>query len=299
MKRSDVIGPMRPAFLILPPVSVALGAGTALWTGHSINPVHLVLVLVGAMAAHAAANVVNEYYDFRSGLDLTVERTPFSGGTGTLPSRPEAAPTVLGTGIVLMATTAAVGVYFLSVRGWALLPLGLLGLIDIVVYTPWLTHSVLGSLLAPGLGVGLLMVMGTDFCLTGTYSWSAFFASLMPFFLVSNLLVLNQFPDIEPDRAIGRRHLLVVHGPRIGAYVYAGMLAGTYLSIIVGWIVGALPAWTLLGLLTVPLSVRTSLGAYRYGSDIERLMPYMAQNVLISFLTPLLAAIGLFLAIWL
>jgi len=299
MKRSDVFGPMRPAFLTLPPLCVALGAGTAIWTGHKINLLHLAIVFVGAMAAHAAVNVLNEVHDFRSGLDLTTKRTPFSGGTGTLPNRPEAASTAMVTGIVLMVITAAVGIYFLFVRGWALLPLGLLGLIEIVIYTPWLTHSVLGSLVAPGLGIGLLMVMGVDFCLTGTYSWPAFFASLVPFFLVSNLLVLNQFPDIEADRAAGRSHLLVVHGPRTGSYVYAGMLAGTYLSIIAGWIVGALPAWTLLGLLTVPLSVRASLGAYRYGGQIERLIPYMGLNVQITLLTPLLVAIGLFLAAWL
>ena len=299
MKRQDVFGPMRPAFLAVPPVVVALGAGTAVWTGHSINLLHLAIVFFGALAAHAAVNVFNEYHDFRSGLDLTTRRTPFSGGTGTLPARPEAAPTALVTGIVLMAITAAVGIYFLFVWGWGLLPLGLLGLVDIVAYTPWMTRSVLASLVAPGLGLGLLMVMGVDFCLTGAYSWPAFFASLVPFFLVSNLLVLNQFPDIEADRAIGRRHLLVLYGPRTGSYVYAGMLLGSYLSIVVGWLVGALPAWSLLGLLTLPLSVRTSLGAYRYGGQIERLIPYLGQNVLITLLTPLLAAIGLFLATWL
>ncbi len=299
MKRQDIIGPMRPSFLLLPPICVALGAGTALWTGHSINPWHLVIVLIGALAAHAAANVLNEYHDFRTGLDMRTQRTPFSGGTGTLPARPEAAPVVLTTGLVLMAITVAVGVYFLFVRGLELLPLGLLGLADIVAYTPWMTHSVLASLAAPGLGIGLLMVMGTDFCLTGSYSWPAFFASLVPFFLVSNLLVLNQFPDIEADRSIGRRHLLVVAGPRTGSIVYAGMLLGTYLSIVIGWIVGALPAWSLLGLLTIPLSVRASLGAYRYGGDIERLLPYMGMNVQVTLLTPLLVAIGLFLATWL
>jgi 1,4-dihydroxy-2-naphthoate octaprenyltransferase len=299
MKRQDIIGPMRPSFLLLPPICVALGTGTALWTGHSINPLHLVIVLIGALAAHAAANVLNEYHDFRTGLDLTTQRTPFSGGTGTLPARPEAAPVVLTTGLVLMAITVAVGVYFLFVRGLELLPLGLLGLADIVAYTPWMTHSVLASLAAPGLGIGLLMVMGTDFCLTGSYSWPAFFASLVPFFLVSNLLLLNQFPDVEADRSVGRRHLLVIAGPRTSSLVYAAMLAGAYLSIVVGWILGALPAWALLGLLTLPLAFQAARGAYQYGGQIERLMPHLGQNVLINILTPLLTAIGLFLATWL
>ena len=45
--------------------------------------------------------------------------------------------------------------------------------------------------------------VGTDFALTGSYTWTAFLASLIPFFLVSNLLLLNQFPDVEADRSIG------------------------------------------------------------------------------------------------
>jgi 1,4-dihydroxy-2-naphthoate octaprenyltransferase len=140
------------------------------------------------------------------------------------------------------------------------------------------------------------MVMGTDFCLTGHYSWPAFFASLVPFFLVSNLLLLNQFPDMEADRTVGRRHLLIVAGPRTSSLVYAAMLLGVYLSIVAGWILGMLPAWALLGLLTLPLSVRAARGAYQYGGQIERLVPYLGQNVLITLLTPLLTAIGIFIA---
>ncbi len=299
MKRQDIFGPMRPAFLILPPVCVALGAGTAVWTGHSINPWHLVIVFVGALAAHISVNALNEYFDFRSGLDLRTQPTPFSGGSGTLPARPQAAGLALTTGLVSLGIAALVGIYFLFVWGLDLLPLGLLGLVVIVAYTPWLTRNLLLCLVAPGLGFGTFMVMGTDFCLTGSYSWPAFFASLVPFFLVSNLLLLNQFPDVEADRTVGRRHLLVVAGPRTSSLVYAVMLLGAYLSIVAGWIVGTLPAWALLGLLTLPLAFQAARGAYQYGGQIDRLVPYLGQNVLITLLTPLLVAIGLFLATWL
>jgi len=294
MERRDIFGPMRPAFLVLPPVCVALGTGTAVWTGSSINLFHLLLVFIGALSAHISVNALNEYFDFRSGLDLRTQPTPFSGGSGTLSARPAAARVALTTGLVALAIATLVGIYFLFVRGLGLLPLGLLGLAVIVIYTPWLTRNALLCLIAPGLGFGTLMVMGTDFCLTGTYTWPAFFASLVPFFLVSNLLLLNQFPDIEADRSIGRRHLPIIAGPRTSSLVYAGMLAATYLSIIVG----ALPAWGLLGLLTLPLAFMAARGAYQYGGQIERLVPHLGQNVLINILTPLLVAIGLFIAAW-
>jgi 1,4-dihydroxy-2-naphthoate octaprenyltransferase len=299
MKRQDVFGPMRPPFLLLPPVCVALGASTAVWTGSRINFLHLLLIFVGALAAHISVNALNEYFDFRSGLDLRTQPTPFSGGSGTLPARPQAAGLALTTSLVSLGIAAVIGIYFLFVRGLGLLPLGLLGLAVIVAYTPWLTRNPLLCLVAPGLGFGTFMVMGTDFCLSGSYSWPAFFASLVPFFLVCNLLLLNQFPDVEADRAVGRRHLLIVAGPRTSSLVYAAMLLGTYLSIVVGWILGILPAWALLGLLTLPLALQAARGAYQYGGQIERLVPYLGQNVLVTLLTPLLVAIGLFLATWL
>ena len=106
----DLFGPMRPPFLVLPPVCVALGAGTALWTTGSINWLYVVLALVGSLAAHISVNALNEYFDFRSSLDLRTTPTPFSGGSGTLAARPAAANLALTTGLVSMAVAAAIGV---------------------------------------------------------------------------------------------------------------------------------------------------------------------------------------------
>ena len=75
--------------------------------------------------------------------------------------------------------------------------LGLAGLLLVFGYTIWFTRDPYLCLIAPGLGFGPFMVMGTHFVLTGNYAWTAFIASLIPFFLVSNLLLLNQFPDVD------------------------------------------------------------------------------------------------------
>jgi 1,4-dihydroxy-2-naphthoate octaprenyltransferase len=287
---------MRLPFLVLPPVCVALGAGTAVWTEGRINALHLIAAFVGAMAAHISVNSLNEYFDFRSGLDFKTRPTPFSGGSGTLPANPGAARLALTTGLVSLGVTALIGIYFLAVWGLGLLPLGLLGLAVITAYTVWLTRYPLLCLLAPGLGFGTFMVMGTDFALTGEYTWTAFVASLVPFFLVSDLLLINQFPDVEADREVGRRHLPIILGRRTSSLVYAAFLLGAYLSIVIGWLLDLLPAAALLGLLTLPLAVTTALGAYRHADDVEQLVPHLGRNVLIVVLTPLLAAIGLLIA---
>ena len=290
-----VMSSMRIPFLTLVPVCVLLGFATAKYDGHPVNWLHLLLAFLGGLAAHASVNALNEYEDFKSGLDLKTERTPFSGGSGMLPARPEGARTALATGLVCLAVTVAIGVYFALVRGWAILPLGLLGLLVIVLYTGLLTRSPLLCLIAPGLGFGLFMVMGTHFALTGTYSWTAFAASLVPFFLVSDLLLLNQFPDREADRGVGRRHLVIAWGQRAGIWAYGLFLVAAYLSVVVAVLMKALPALGLLALLTLLLAVPLIRGVMRHYDSVPELIPFMGKNVLLNLLTPALLALGLFL----
>ena len=290
-----LLGPMRLPFLILTPACVLLGIGAAFYQSGRVDLLQVVIVLIGALAAHISVNALNEYFDFRSGLDLRTQRTPFSGGSGTLAAQPAMAPKALATGLVAMAVTAGVGLYFVFVRGAGLLPLGLAGLLIIAIYTVWLTRYPLLCLIAPGLGFGTFMVMGTSFALTGQYSWTAFVASLVPFFLVNNLLLLNQFPDVEADRSIGRKHFPVVIGRRASSWIYIAFLILTYTSIAGGVLVNLLPAWALLGLLTLPLAIAAGRGAHGRAEDISNLVPFMVQNVLLNIITPVLMAIGLFL----
>lgn len=295
-KPQDLFGPMRLPFLLLPPVCVALGTGTAVWTGDSINLLYLLLIFVGALAAHISVNALNEYFDFRSGLDLRTQRTPFSGGSGTLPARPQAARLALSTGLVSLAIAALIGLFFLFVRGWGLLPLGLLGLVVIVIYTPWMTRQPLLCLVAPGLGFGPFMVMGTDFCLSGSYTWPAFFASLVPFFLVSNLLLLNQFPDVDADRSVGRDNLPIALGFGHSLRVYGLFALLAYLSLGLGVLSDLLPSGAMLALATLPLALLVVAGTQRAigpaSSLIPAILPSMGLNVLLTLITPALLSLG-------
>jgi 1,4-dihydroxy-2-naphthoate octaprenyltransferase len=204
----------------------------------------------------------------------------------------------LTLGLVAAGITALIGIYFLSVWGLALLPLGILGLVVIVTYTSWITRSPLLCLIAPGLGFGTFIVMGTDFVLSGSYTWTAFIASLVPFFLVNDLLLLNQFPDAEADETVGRRHLPIVAGKRTSSIVYGGFLLAAYLSIVLGIALRLLPVASILALLTLIIAVPLAVGAYRYAEDTEKLMPYLVRNVLVNIATPILLALGLFIAKW-
>ncbi len=287
-----ILGVMRIPFLILGPACVFLGMAVAIAASGPVNPWHAALCFIGGVLAHIAVNALNEYDDIRSGLDLKTTPTQFSGGSGTLRQDPSKAKYALYTGLVAVVLTLAIGVYFTIQIGWPIVLIGLLGLLLILFYTPVLNHYPLPCLIAPGLGFGTLIVLGTDFVLTGRFHWTALVASLVPFFLVSNLLLLNQFPDSEADKTVGRRHYPILIGKKASAVLYAAFLAATYLSIVLGVVFGLLPIWALLGLVTLVFAIPTALAVLKNANTREKLLPSLGQNVLINILTPVLMGIG-------
>jgi len=292
----DILGPMRVPFLLLPPMCVALGVGIAYWRAGELNWLYAVLALIGAVSSHISVNAFNEYFDFKSGLDSKTQKTPFSGGSGSLQENPQASKTALVTAWVSFILPVLIGIYFVLVRGVMIIPLGVLGLVIVYIYTNWATKNWFLSLIIPGLGFGTLWVMGTDFVLTGSYSLTALVASFVPFFLVNNLLLLNQFPDAEADKTVGRAHLPIRIGNQASSKVYIAFLVLAYLTIILGVVFYYLPIWVLLGLFTSPIAFSAAKGVSQYANDIPKLIPFLGQNVIINLLTPLLMAIGFFIA---
>ena len=288
-------GPMRLSFIILTPICVLLGISTAFLETGSIDWLYAILIMIGAISAHISVNAFNEYFDFKSGLDLKTDRTPFSGGSGTLPENPEMLGSALYIAWISFLLTLIIGLYFVYSVGWELLPLGPFGLLMVYIYTKWVTHNPFICLIAPGLSFGILMIVGTHFVLTGHYSWIAFLTSLIPFFLVNNLLLLNQFPDVDADKTVGRRHYPIAIGRKKSAYFFIAFLIIPYLIIISLVVYGLIPLTGLLGLLTVFIAIPLANGVLKNAENIENLIPFMGKNVLLNLLMPLLTAIGIFL----
>lgn len=287
-----VIGVMRPNFLLLAVSCVFLGLATAVYAGFEISVLSAVLCFVGGVLAHGAVNAFNEYEDIKSGLDFKTNRTPFSGGSGTIVPVPEKLPVAMWTGIISSIICVGIGIYFYFLHGWPILLLGAIGLFVIIVYTPWLNKVPLLCLIAPGFGFGTLMVVGTYFCLTGSFSWTVLLASFIPFFLVSNLLLLNQFPDVDADKSVGRKHLPILIGRKSSAVIFAVFEALTYVTLLLGVTLGLFPMWTLLGLLGLFFAVPAALGALKNADNLPQLGASMGQNVLLNLVTPVLIGIG-------
>jgi 1,4-dihydroxy-2-naphthoate octaprenyltransferase len=284
---------IRAPFLLVTLVSVLVAVSVAVYQSYHINALYLGLAFVGALLSHVAVNVFNEYFDYKSGVDFKTMKTPFSGGSGVLPAGLLNPRSVYILGISCVAAIIAIGGYFIYVHGPLIIPVGVVGIVTIYFYTTHITKSPLLCAIAPGLGFGPLMVMGTYFALTGTYSLAAGLASLVPGFLVSNLLLLNQFPDVEADASVSRRHFPISIGLAKSSLIYIALVLAAYLALIVSVEVGKLPDLALLGLVTLPLGLLVVMGVRKYHNRIEHLVPIMGRNVMLTLFFPMLMAIGI------
>lgn len=297
MSIQTIVATTRPAFLLLTPAVLTLAYAISYWQQGSINITLSVLIFIAALSAHISVNTFNEYHDFRSGLDMTTVRTRFSGGSGGLPENPSAASLVLFIAWITLAITIIIGLYFISIYGLTLLPLGLLGSLLIISYTGWITKKPWLCILTPGLAFGPIFIVGSDFVLTGSYSVTALIASLPIFFLVNNLLLLNQFPDEQADQQAGRNHIVIQYGKKFSSQLLIVFYILAYLTLILAVVLKVLPAEALLGLLSIILAIKCSQILLTNYQHTTGLLPAMALNVAVTLLTPILMAIGIVLSI--
>jgi 1,4-dihydroxy-2-naphthoate octaprenyltransferase len=246
MSVKAIAGVARAPFLILPVTLVAVGAAVAALQG-GFHPLHALLALVGLVAAHAAVNAFNEAGDFKTGIDLETERTPFSGGSGTLPAGHMSYGGAMAVGIAGSAVSLALGIYFLVVVGLQLLPIFIVGAIAVLVYTKLLARSYLGEIFA-GLGLGCMPILGTVMVQTGSIDAVAVAASIPAFFMTFNLLLLNEFPDVGPDSRGGRRNLILLFDTKIAAAIYFAAALMVPASLVAAVLLDYLPVWSLLAI---------------------------------------------------
>lgn len=293
MKLMAVIQSMRIPFLVLTPVSVFLGASTVVANQADVHFGLLALILFGALLAHIGVNTLNEYFDFKNGLDFTTVKTPFSGGSGALPKHPEMASAVLVVGISSLIVCAVIGSFFIWEYGLGIAPIGIIGLFLIIVYTEWINRYPFLCLIAPGIGFGLLMVVGTQYLLEGEYSYLSWLAAMIPLFLVNNLLLLNQYPDIQADSDVGRNTFPIAYGVKNSNLVYLLFILATITVIVAAVFIGYFPALGLIALLPIPLAFFSLAGAIKYGENIGGFPQYLGANVAVTILTPLLLGVSI------
>ena len=283
----------RPQFLVLSVVLVLLGTAMAWNEGH-FGGLKFILTTLGLLLAHASVNVLNDYFDYKSGIDLETTQTPFSGGSGFLPNGLLEPKRIYLFGVGCLLAAFPIGLYLTFISGWRLLPLILIGGILIYIYTSHLAKWMIGEIWA-GLGLGVLPVLGTYFIQTGYYSLEGLIASLAPGILTANLLFLNEFPDITADRKGGRYHWVIALGTRRASRLYAGLMVLTYACIMGGVISKTMPALSLIALLSMPFACKAINTTLKHHDKVQELIPALKANVITILTTDALLALAYFL----
>jgi 1,4-dihydroxy-2-naphthoate octaprenyltransferase len=269
--------------------------GVLAFLDNRFDPLLFLASLAGGIALQAGTNVVNEIYDVRKGVDqITSPRASHALLKGALTEKE-----AFAVAFSAFALATVIGIYLVAVRGLPLLILGLIGLAGGYFYTAPPFEYKFRALGVPLVFVlmGPLMVSGAYFAITGELSPLALLVSVPIGFLVAAILHGNEWRDISEDIRSGASTLSHLLGWRRAHYLYVGLILAAYLCIGFGVMLRLLPPYTLLTLLSLPLSFsllhRAKLGA---AGQMRAIAMIDLQTARLHLVFGLLLIAGLFLA---
>jgi 1,4-dihydroxy-2-naphthoate octaprenyltransferase len=214
-------------------VTCGLGVSLALIEGEGDGGLAL-LVLIAGLLLQAGVNLINDHADLSDGDLSPGDRTAIRRNTRI--------------GWLVIGVAVLIGLYLVSLRGWPLLLLGVVGVLGAWGYTGGRVNYKrrgLGVILV-FLLMGVMMVGGSYYVLVADYSQEVFWLSL-PFSLFGSLLLLsNELRDYEADRAAGIGTLSVRIGYTSGVRLYLGLAALVYVSTVLLYWAELLPGVVLI-----------------------------------------------------
>jgi 1,4-dihydroxy-2-naphthoate octaprenyltransferase len=279
---------LRAPFFTASIIPVILGTAVAYYSTGLFNLTFFMLTLIGIVCLQATGNLLNDYFDFKSGADIiNKERTPFSGGSGVLVDGLLTPKTILISSLSFLFAGLFIGAYLAFNIGLELIILGIIGALLGIAYTapPFkLVYRGLGELVV-ALAFGPLVVAGAFIVQTETISATPIVASIPIALLIASVLYINEFPDYKADKAAGKNQLVVIIGRKDAVRIYKSLIISAYLSIVFGVILGLMPSLTLLGILTFPMAKRAIGLLQEHYSEVQKLLPANELTVKIHFQT--------------
>ena len=269
---------------------VTLGTAAAARKG-SFNAIYYILAVIGVTLSQNAVNLLNDYHDYKTGVDAKTRKTPFSGGSKFLVSgaiRPESA---LSFGLASLLLAVPIAVYFIILRGTVLLAIAVIAGLSVYFYTTAFARVYLGEFLA-GLNLGPLAIIGAYYVQTGILTLGVILVGVAPGIMISNVLFLNEVPDMAADAAAGRRNLPILLGERRAVKLYAILEAFAVAWTPAMTLLGLTPIPTAIALLAAPFAAKAIRVALRDFSNVENLIPALAANIITAYVTIALLSVG-------
>jgi 1,4-dihydroxy-2-naphthoate polyprenyltransferase len=243
----------RPRTLTAAVIPVMIGSALAYRDGF-FNPTVAVIALICAFLLQIGSNLANDLFDYLSGADTRERKGPMrvvASGLVTPAQMKIALVVVFGLAFLF-------GLYLINIGGWPILVIGIASIIVAIAYTggPYpLGYYGWGDLMV-FLFFGLIGTVGTYYVQTLQLSLTAFLVSIPVGALITNILIVNNYRDVETDAQAGKRTTAVIFGKKFARSEFTILLFSAYGIPLFIWLFSDMSAWILLPFFSFPLGLR-------------------------------------------
>ncbi|MEZ7989637.1 MAG: UbiA family prenyltransferase [Nitrosopumilus sp.] len=286
---------IRVRFLLASIIAVSVGMALHWSQNGSVDYLDLILTFAGVMALHASVDLLNDYWDFKRGIDTKTTRTKMSGGTGVLPEGLLKPSSVYRAGIAFLIIGSLIGSYFVITHGILIAIILGFAILSIYFYSTKIVDSGLGEFFVAV--KGSMIVIGTFFIQSGDVNIESILAGIVIGTLSSLVLFIASFPDHDADKSKGRKTLVIVVGKKKAIKLFWIFPLISYVVILIGVSASLFPVLSLITLLSFPLIIKSGLGLQKNYDAIDELVPFMSSTLKFSRITGVLFALSFLLSL--
>ena len=287
---------IRVRFLLASIIAVSVGLALHWSQNGPIDHLDLILTFAGVMALHASVDLLNDYWDFKRGIDTETTRTKMSGGTGVLPEGLLKPSSVYRAGVAFLIIGSLIGSYFVMTHGILIAIILGFAILSIYFYSTKIVDSGLGEFFVAV--KGSMIVIGTFFIQSGEVNIESILAGIVVGTLSSLVLFIASFPDHDADKSKGRKTLVIVVGKKKAIKLFWVFPLISYVVIVIGVSVSLFPFLSLITLLSFPLIIKSGLGLQKNYDAIDELVPYMSSTLKFSRITGVLFALSFLFSLY-
>ena len=281
---------IRVRFLLASVIAVLVGLALNWSQNGSIEYFDAILTFAGVMALHASVDLLNDYWDFKRGIDTKTTRTKMSGGTGVLPEGLLKPSSVYRAGVFFLVLGALIGSYFVITYGILIAIILGFAILSIYFYSTKIVDSGLGEFFVAV--KGSMIVIGTFYIQSGEVNIESILAGIVIGTLSSLVLFIASFPDHDADKSKGRKTLVITVGKEKARKLFWIFPLFAYGVIVIGVVLNHLPIFTLISLMSFPLIIKSGIGLQKNYDSVENLVPYMSSTLKFSRITGILFVIS-------
>jgi len=286
---------IRIRFLLASVIAVSVGLALNWQQTNSIDLVSAALTFAGVIALHASVDLLNDYWDFKRGIDTATKRTKMSGGTGVLPEGLLKASSVYRAGIAFLVLGGCIGAYFVLTDGIIIAAILAFAILSIYFYSTKIVDSGLAEFFVALKGT--LIVLGAFFIQSNQLTSEAVLGGIVIGVLSSLVLFIASFPDYDADKSKGRKTLVIVTGKKKATGIFWAFPITSIAALILGVSLELFPFSALIALIPIPLIILAGVGLGKNYENTDLLFPSMSKTLMFSRLVGALFVIGILIGL--